>query len=164
MTSATTDICDAHEDQLSSGALRVLDPVFRTFGRAEAFAGEAVTLKVFEDNSLVRSTLEEPGHGRVLVVDGGGSLRCALVGGKLAELGEKNGWAGIVVYGCVRDTLELNECNIGLRALASHPMRSHKRGTGERDVPVWLPGAAVRPGNWVYADIDGVLVSDAPLK
>jgi regulator of ribonuclease activity A len=163
MTQATTDLCDAHEDQLATGALRVLDPVFRGFGRAQAFAGEAVTLKVFEDNSLVRSALEQPGQGRVLVVDGGGSLRCALVGGNLAQLGEKNGWAGVVVYGCVRDTLELDACNIGIRALATHPQRSQKRGAGERDVPVWLPGSVVRPGNWVYADADGVLISDARL-
>jgi regulator of ribonuclease activity A len=163
MTFATADLCDAHEDKLASGALRVLEPVFRSFGRAQVFGGRAVTLKLFEDNSLVRSTLDQPGHGHVLVVDGGGSLRCALVGGNLAQIGETNGWAGIVVYGCVRDTLELNACNIGIRALATHPQRSQKRGAGERDVPVWLPGSVVRPGDWVYADIDGVLISDAPL-
>ncbi|TKC82658.1 RraA family protein [Trinickia terrae] len=163
MTFATTDLCDAHEDRIAAGALRVLDPVFHAFGRAQAFGGRAVTLKLFEDNSLVRSTLEQPGQGRVLVVDGGGSLRCALVGGNLAQIGANNGWAGIVVYGCVRDTLELNESDIGIRALAAHPQRSQKRGAGERDVPVRLPGSIVRPGDWVYADIDGVLVSDAPL-
>lgn len=163
MTFATTDLCDAHEDKLASGALRVLEPIFRSFGRAQIFGGRAVTLKLFEDNSLVRSTLEQPGHGHVLIVDGGGSLRCALVGGNLAQIGETNGWAGIVVYGCVRDTLELDACNIGIRALAVHPQRSQKRGVGERDVPVRLPGSVVRPGDWVYADIDGVLISDAPL-
>lgn len=163
MTFATTDLCDANEDQLAAGTLRVLDPVFRLWGRAACFSGEAVTLKLFEDNTLVRSTLEEKGAGRVLVVDGGGSLRCALVGGKLAQIAEKSGWAGIVVYGCVRDTLELNECNIGIAALATCPQRSQKRGGGERDVTVRLPGSPVRPGEWVYADIDGVLVASASL-
>ncbi|BCF96849.1 putative 4-hydroxy-4-methyl-2-oxoglutarate aldolase [Paraburkholderia sp. PGU19] len=163
MNFATADLCDSHEDQLAAGTLRVLDPVFSRFGRASCFGGEAVTLKVFEDNTLVRATLEEKGAGRVLVIDGGGSLRCALVGGNLGKLSEKNGWAGIVVYGCVRDVLELNECNIGIVALATHPQRSEKRGGGERDVPVRLPGSAVRPGEWVYADSDGVLVASAPL-
>jgi regulator of ribonuclease activity A len=163
MTFATTDLCDAHEDQLAAGTLRALDPVFLAFGGALAFSGPAVTLKLFEDNTLVRATLEEPGEGRVLVVDGGGSLRCALVGGNLARLAEKNRWVGIVVHGCVRDTLELNACNVGIRALATHPQRSQKRGGGERDVPVRLPGALVRPGEWVYADVDGVLVAGGPL-
>jgi len=163
MIFATADLCDAHEDQLATGTLRVLDPVFRLFGRAPCFGGEAVTLKVFEDNTLVRATLEEKGAGRVLVVDGGGSLRCALVGGNLGKIGEKNGWAGIVVHGCIRDTLELNECNIGVVALATHPQRCQKRGGGERDVSVRLPGSVVRPGEWVYADVDGVLVASASL-
>src|SRR6201996_7060224 len=154
MSFTTADLCDAHEDQLTQGTLRVLEPVFHLFSRAECFSGEVVTLKVFEDNTLVRATLEEKGAGRVLVIDGGGSLRCALVGGNLGKLGEKNGWAGIVVYGCVRDVLELNECNIGIVALATHPQRSEKRGGGERDVPVRLPGSVVRPGEWEYADSD----------
>jgi regulator of ribonuclease activity A len=163
MTFATTDLCDAHEDQLAAGTLRALEPVFLAFGGAPAFSGPAVTLKLFEDNALVRATLEEPGDGRVLVVDGGGSLRCALVGGNIARLAEKNRWAGIVVHGCVRDTFELNACNVGIRALATHPQRGQKRGGGERDVPVRLPGALVRPGEWVYADVDGVLVAGGPL-
>ena len=164
MTFATADLCDAHEDQLAAGTLRVLDPVFRLFGRAPCFGGEAVTLKLFEDNTLVRATLEEKGAGRVLVVDGGGSLRCALVGGNLAPLAEKNGWAGIVVYGCVRDTRELNECYIGIAALATHPQRSQKRGGGERDVAVRLPSSVVRPGECVYVDVDGVLFASASLN
>jgi regulator of ribonuclease activity A len=163
MTFATADLCDAHEDRLTAGTLRVLDPVFRWFGRASCFCGPALTLKVFEDNSLVRATLETPGEGRVLVVDGGGSLRCALVGGKLGELAQDHGWAGVVVNGCVRDTLELNALNVGIVALATHPQRSFRRGIGERDVPVRMPGASVRTGEWIYADIDGVLVSSEAL-
>lgn len=163
MLFVTADLCDAHEDQLAAGTLRVLDPVFRLLGRAVRFGGEAVTVKVFEDNALVRSTLEEKGAGRVLVVDGGGSLRRALVGGNLAQIAGANGWAGIVVNGCVRDTLELNESNIGVAALATHPHRCEKRGIGERDVVVQLPGSNVRPGEWIYADVDGVLVASAAL-
>ncbi|MGC2967320.1 ribonuclease E activity regulator RraA [Paraburkholderia aspalathi] len=164
MSFATADLCDAHEDQLALGTLRVLEPVFHLFSRAECFSGEAVTLKVFEDNALVRATLEEKGADRVLVVDGGGSLRCALVGGNLAQIAEQNGWAGIVLNGCVRDALELNEVNVGVAALTTCPRRGKKLGAGERDVPVQLPGALVRPGEWIYVDIDGVLVASAPLN
>jgi regulator of ribonuclease activity A len=164
MSFATADLCDAHEDQLALGTLRLLDPVFHLFSRTECFSGEAVTLKVFEDNALVRAALEEKGEGRVLVVDGGGSLRCALVGGNLGQIAEQNGWAGIVVNGCVRDALELNELNVGVAALTTCPRRGQKRGTGERDVAVHMPGAPVRPGEWIYADIDGVLVASAPLN
>lgn len=164
MSFATTDLCDAHEDQLALGTLRVLEPVFHLFSRPECFSGAAVTLKVFEDNALVRAALEEQGQGRVLVVDGGGSLRCALLGGNLAQLAEQNGWAGVVVNGCVRDTLELNDVNVGVAALTTSPRRSQKLGTGERDVPVQLPGALVHPGEWIYADLDGVLVAHTVLN
>lgn len=163
MTFATTDLCDAHEDKLVAGTLRVLDPVLRPYGGAVRFAGPAATLRIFEDNSLVRTALEQDCSGRVLVVDGGGSLRCALVGGNLGALAEKNGWAGIVVDGCVRDSAELRACNVGVLALATHPRKSDKRGVGERDVPVTLLGARIAPGEWIYADTDGVLVSATSL-
>jgi len=156
---STCDLCDAHEDKLADGRLAVLPPVFRAFGKRAAFAGPAATLKVFEDNVLVRATLETPGEGRVLVVDGGGSLRCALVGGNLGRLAEQNGWAGIIVHGCVRDADELNACAVGLRALATHPQRSVRKGVGERDLRVAIAGVAVNPGDWIYADGDGVLVA-----
>jgi len=164
MNFATTDLCDDNEDRLADGTLRVLTPGFCHFGKRAVFAGPAATLKVFEDNSLVREAVESPGNGRVLVVDGGGSLRCALVGGKLGVLAEKNGWAGIVVNGCVRDSAELDACDIGVRALALHPQKSQKRNIGEREVAVQMPGAVVRPGNWIYADADGVLVADGKLE
>jgi regulator of ribonuclease activity A len=154
---STCDLCDAHE---RNPALRVLPPVFRAFGGALSFHGTAATLQCFEDNSLVRSTLEEAGQGRVLVVDGGGSLRCALVGGTLAAIGAKNGWAGIVVDGCVRDEAEMAALPIGVRALALHPLRSEKRGQGRRDVTVRLQGVTIQPGEWVAADADGVIVLD----
>lgn len=163
MTFATCDICDGNEDKLASGALAVLPPVFRKFGKRVKFAGPVATLKVFEDNVLVRSALETPGNGRVLVVDGGGSLRCALVGGNLGVLAEKNGWAGIIVNGCIRDSEEINACDIGVRALATHPQRSVRKGVGERDLRVSIAGVAINPGDWIYADADGVLVSSQPL-
>lgn len=163
MPTPTTDLCDAHEDQLADGRLRVLQPLFQPYGGAPAFAGPVATLRCFEDNSLVRAALEEPGHGRVLVVDGGGSLRCALLGGNLAKLAERNGWAGVVVNGCVRDVDEIAECAIGVRALASHPRKSDKRGIGTRDVVVEFAGARIAPEEWIYADRDGVLVAAAAL-
>ncbi|WP_343654260.1 ribonuclease E activity regulator RraA [Herbaspirillum sp.] len=163
MSFATCDLCDANEDKLASGSLHVLPPIFASFGRRQAFSGPAKTLKVFEDNVLVRATLETPGDGQVLVVDGGGSLRCALVGGNLAQLAQDNGWAGILVNGCVRDAAELNACDVGIRALATHPQRSFRKGAGDADLKVGIAGVAVYPGDWIYADVDGVLVARTPL-
>ena len=163
MTFATCDICDAHEDKLATGVLAVLPPLFRAFGKQLTFSGPAATLKVFEDNVLVRSALETAGAGRVLVIDGGGSLRCALVGGNLGVLAEKNGWAGVIVNGCIRDSEELNGCNIGVRALATHPQRSIRKGVGDSDIRVSIGGVAIRPGDWIYADADGVLVAQEKL-
>jgi regulator of ribonuclease activity A len=163
MTFATTDLCDANEDKLADGRLAVLPPVFKSFGKRVQFAGPAATLRLFEDNTLVRATLETPGNGRVLVVDGGGSLRCALVGGNLGVLAEKNGWAGIVVNGCIRDSEEIDACDVGVRALALHPQKSRKTGSGESNVRVSIAGVAVAPGYWVYADADGVLIAQAEL-
>lgn len=160
---ATTDLCDANEALIEAGRLQVVAPGYLSLGQRTEFHGPAVTLKVFEDNSLVRDLLEQSGHGRVLVVDGGGSLRCALVGGKLARLAVQNGWAGILVYGAVRDRAEIDAADIGVRALALHPQRSAKRGSGQGDLPVRFSGVSIRPGNWIYADADGILVSDAAL-
>ena len=158
MTKATADLYDAHGE-----ALRVAAPLFRDFGGASSFEGPIATCKVFEDNSLVRAALEEPGRGRVLVVDGGGSLRCALVGDMLGALGQKNGWAGIVVYGCVRDSDALGEIPIGIKAIATNPRKSVKKGEGERDVLVRFADVAFKPGDYLYADRDGIVVADAAL-
>jgi regulator of ribonuclease activity A len=163
MDFATTDLCDDHPELLEDGRLAVLPPVFRLYGQRVKFAGRAVTLKVFEDNALVRSTLEGPGEGNVLVVDGGGSLRRGLVGGKLALLAQDNGWSGIIVYGCVRDRDEINSCEIGVRALATHPQKSSKQGAGERNGRIFISGVPVNPGDWVYADADGILISQQKL-
>ena len=159
MPFATADLCDNHPDLLADGSIAVLPPVFRHFGQRMRFCGRAVTIKVFEDNALVRSALEAPGHGNVLVVDGGGSMRCALVGGNLAGLAQDNGWSGVLVYGCVRDSDEINGCDVGIRALGTHPLRSAKRGEGERNARVCIAGTHIQPGDWLYADADGIVLS-----
>jgi regulator of ribonuclease activity A len=157
MEFATTDLSDANEH------LPVAAPLFTDFGGTRVFAGPIATVKTFEDNVLVRATLETPGHGRVLVVDAGGSTRRALVGDNLAQLGVDNGWSGIVINGCVRDTAELARMHIGVRALGALPKRSDKLGTGQVEVPVTFAGVTFEPGAWLYADADGILVSPEPI-
>lgn len=161
---ATAEVCDTNGALLASGDLRVLQPVFQRYGNRGAFSGPVVTLKVFEDNVLVREMLESRGEGRVLVIDGGGSMRCALVGGNLGQLAQNMGWSGIVVNGCIRDVAEINDCDIGVRALASHPVKSNKRGIGEKHVLVHVGGTLIRDGEWLYADSDGILVSNSELS
>jgi len=154
----TADLCDAHEDKVS-----VLAPMFRSFGGRSAFGGVISTLKLFEDNSLVRKALESAGNGRVLVVDGGASMRCALVGDQLAELGVKNGWAGIIVYGCIRDSKAIGDMDLGVFALGTHPRKTVKRNTGEVDLAVTFGGVTFTPGHYAYVDEDGVIVSATAL-
>lgn len=161
---ATAEVCDTNAALLATGELHVLQPLFKAYGQCRAFAGPVVTLKVFEDNVLVREVLEGKGEGRVLVIDGGGSMRCALVGGNLGQLAQNMGWAGIVVNGCIRDVDEINGCDIGVRALASHPVKSNKKGVGEKHVPVHVGGALIRDGEWLYADSDGILISKTELS
>lgn len=156
----TCDLCDSHKND-SDGAFRVLPPVFRDFGGVAAFAGTVSTVKCFEDNSLVKAAVDSAGEGRVLVVDGGASLRRALVGGNLAAAAARNGWAGLVIDGCVRDVAELAACALGIRALACIPLPTEKRGQGERDVPVQIQGVWVRPGERLVADADGIVVLPA---
>jgi regulator of ribonuclease activity A len=156
---ATSDLCDAHPELLADGSIVVLQPGLIALGRRAVFHGPVVTLKLFEDNSLLADIVKTPGRGRVLVVDGGGSLRCAVLGGNLAAAAAGNLWVGAVIYGAVRDAGEINGCEIGLRALGLDPRRSVKRGAGDADVPVSFLGATIRPGDWLYADGDGVLVS-----
>jgi regulator of ribonuclease activity A len=158
---STCDLCDVHKND-GSGAFRVLPPVFRDFGAKHRFAGPVSTVKCFEDNSLVKAALDEPGRQRVLVVDAGGSLRRSMVGGNLAAAAARNGWAGIVVHGCVRDAREMAECEVGIRALALMPLPTEKRNSGERDVPVQIDAVWVRPGDWLYADEDGMVVVPPP--
>ena len=166
----TCDLCDAHEGD-ASGAFRVLPPVFRCFGADQAFCGPVHTVRAPEDNSRVREAVNSTGYvdtptgrvGRVLVVEGAGSVRRALVGGNLAAAAARNGWAGIVVDGAVRDVAELNQAGIGIRALALMPMRTAKRGEGQADLPVQIQGVWVRPGDWLYADEDGIVISARPV-
>ena len=155
----TPDLCDAYPE-----LVQVLEPMFSNFGGRDSFGGQIVTLKCFEDNSLVKEQVELDGKGKVLVVDGGGSLRCALLGDMLAEKAARNGWEGLVIYGCVRDVDILIQTGVGVQALASHPKKSNKRGVGELDVPVTFAGVTFRPREYVYADNNGVIVSPSPLK
>ncbi|WP_258105825.1 ribonuclease E activity regulator RraA [Marinoscillum sp. MHG1-6] len=139
------------------GELSPADPIFRSFGMRHCFYGEVATLKIFEDNTLVRELLSQKGQGKVLIVDGGGSLRCALVGDQLAQLAIDNGWAGIVVYGCIRDSSVINKMDIGIKALNTTPVKSIKRGEGQRNVEVCFAGVHLKPGDFLYADEDGLL-------
>lgn len=156
---ATTDLCDAHE-----GKVRVAAPIFRSFGGKPAFHGPIATLKIFEDNGLVRKTLDTPGTGRVLVIDAGGSLRCAVLGDQLAALAVKNNWAGIVVWGCIRDSQAIAAMELGVFALATHPQKTVKKNLGDSDVKVSFAGIDFFPGEWLYADPDGLIVSAAELR
>lgn len=149
----TADLCDQFESEL-----RICAPMFRSYGGRAAFGGQITTLKLFEDNGLVRKALEAPGNGRVLVVDGGGSMRRALVGDQIAALAVKNGWAGIVVYGCIRDSAAIGETNIGVFALGTHPLKTVKRNEGQADTIVSFGGIDFVPGHYLYADADGVIV------
>ena len=158
----TCDLCDVHKNS-SADAFRVLPPVFKSFGAHTRFSGLISTVQCFEDNSQVKAAVDEPGLGRVLVVDGGGSLRKALLGGNLGAAAARNGWAGVVIDGCVRDVAELTQCAVGIRALASMPMPTEKRQQGLRDVAVQIQGVWVKPGEWLCADEDGIVVSAQPL-
>ena len=162
MTFKTPDLCDEFEAELGT-AVRFVAPMFQCYCSRNSFSGQIVTLKIFEDNSLVRTAFAENGQGKVLVIDGGGSLRCALVGDQLAILAQKNGWEGVVVYGCIRDSGDINGINIGVRALNTHPQKSIKKNVGDRDIAVTFGGVTFNPGEWLYADEDGVLVSAKPL-
>jgi regulator of ribonuclease activity A len=154
----TPDLCDAHPQ-----LVQVVEPLFLDYGARLAFAGPIETVKVFEDNGLVRQVLEIEGKGRVLVVDGGGSLRCALVGGRLASLAHSNGWSGVLINGGVRDSLELRQVGIGIRALNTAPRPSGKGGVGEQGSLITFAGVAFIPQQFLYADSDGILVAPRDL-
>lgn len=154
----TADLYDEYGDQL-----QVVTPAFVNYGARHAFSGQITTLKLFEDNTLVRETLSQAVSGKVLVVDGGGSLRCALVGDQLAQLAVDNGWSGIIINGCIRDADMIRTMDIGVKALNTNPAKSAKRGEGQRDIVVNFAGASFRPGAYVYADTDGIVVSETSL-
>lgn len=150
----TPDLCDDHAD-----LVQVVDPMFRNYGGVEAFGGEIVTVKCFEDNSIVKEQVGLPGEGRVMVVDGGASKRNALLGDMLAEKASANGWAGLIIYGCIRDVDVIAETKLGVQALGSNPRKTEKRGIGDLNVPVTFGGVTFVPGEYVYADNNGVIVS-----
>ena len=158
MSIKTTDLCDEFEAEV-----QIAEPVFRDFGGIKAFGGEVVTVKVHEDNVLVRGILETEGKGRVLVVDGGGSTACALIGDQVAQIGCDNGWAGIVMNGYCRDSADIADIQVGLKALGTLPKRSKKEGKGAKDVIVYFAGLVFRPGTFLYADEDGILVAERDL-
>jgi regulator of ribonuclease activity A len=150
----TADLCDQFSDELE-----ICEPLFRDYGGRAQFAGPLATIKCFEDNSRVRDLTAEAGDGRVLVIDAGGSLRRAVVGDLLAQKAVDNGWAAILVYGCIRDAAAIARMPIGVKAMGTCPLKTDKRGEGQRDIPVRFAGASFRPGDWVYADEDGVIVA-----
>ena len=159
MDFATTDLSDEFGDELQA-----CHSIFRDFGGVTRFAGPIATIKCFEDNSLVRDLVAEPGEGRVLVIDAGGSMRRAVLGDLLAKKAVDNGWSGFVIYGCIRDSAAIAEMNIGVKALGAHPLKTDKRGEGQRDIKVRFADVTFAPGDWLYADEDGVLVAPRKLK
>ncbi|WP_146907029.1 ribonuclease E activity regulator RraA [Arenimonas daejeonensis] len=158
MAFKTADLCDAHEDRV-----RVLDLPLRDYGGRIAFHGPVSTVRALEDNSRVREAVAEPGEGRVLVVDGGGSTRRSMLGDNLAAMAVKNGWAGVLVHGVIRDTDAIGQLALGVKALGTCPRKTDKLGQGLRDVVVDLGGVMIAPGHHLYADEDGVIVSPVPL-
>jgi len=156
MFESTCDLYDRFE-----ATARVADPVFRDFGKRHRFSGEVVTVKCFEDNSRVKELLGKPGKGKVLVVDGGGSLRAALMGDLIAKSAVDNGWEGVVIHGCVRDAEVLAGLDLGIKALAAIPRKTVRNGEGQTGLPVTVAGIRVNPGDLLFADADGVLVLSA---
>ena len=154
---STPDLCDDHPD------VRALELQFRRFGALPRFYGELVTIKCHEDNSLVKACVAEEGRGRVIVVDGGGSLRRALLGDMLAEQAVANGWSGLVINGAIRDVDEIAALPLGVRALGTCPVKTDKLGMGQRDIPVTIGAVTISPGEFIYADNNGVIVSKVAL-
>ena len=153
MTFTTADLVDAHEE------LQSCDLQFRSFGKRQRFSGAISTVRCRHDNALVKRVLSQPGAGRVLVIDGDGSMHCALVGDVIAGMAVANGWAGIVVRGAIRDSAAMAMLHLGIKALGTNPRKSAKAGEGEIDVPVEFGGVVFTPGNYLYADEDGIVVS-----
>lgn len=158
----TPDLCDAYLDDARKN-VRVLEPIFNNYGAIRAFCGQVVTVKCFEDNSVVKELVGTLGSGRVIVMDGGGSLRRAILGDMLAEKAAQNGWSGLVINGCIRDVDEIGSTQLGVKALNVHPVKTEKRGIGDLNVPIQMAGQLIRPGEWIYADNNGVIVSNEEL-
>lgn len=155
MTFATADLIDDFDAELQS-----CETQFRQYGGKAEFSGQITTIRCHRDNGLVKRTLNSPGAGRVLVVDGGASLASALCGDLIAKAAVDNGWSGIVINGAIRDAATLATLPLGLKALGSNPRKSAKDAAGEADVPVSFGGVEFRPGAWLYSDADGIVVAD----
>lgn len=160
MSFTTADLCDAHSGESN---FQIADALLKSYGGRSSFCGQITTVKVFEDDVLVRSVLEEKVENRVLVVDGGGSHRCALLGTDLVKLAIDNGWQGIVIHGCIRNSDIINQLPIGIRALHTHPLKSHKKDQGDRDLLVTFAGVNFKQNHFLYADSDGIIVSETML-
>ena len=155
---STPDLCDEHTDKVT-----VLDSIFRNYGGKTEFCGQVVTIKCHEDNSLVKEQAATNGHGRVMVVDGGGSLRKALLGDMIAANAVKNGWSGLVIYGCIRDCDEIAALDLGVKALNTIPVKTDKRGIGDLNVSVTFAGQTINPGDWIYCDNNGIVLAEKKL-
>ena len=158
MPISTPDLCDQNPDKV-----KILEPIFRNFGGKTSFGGEIVTIKCFEDNSRVKETAATPGKGKVMVVDGGGSLKKALLGDLIAEDALNNGWEGFIIYGCIRDVEPIGNMNIGVKALNSIPLKTQRKGAGDVDININIAGVTIHPGEYIYADNTGIIVSSEPL-
>lgn len=158
MSFTTPDLCDEYPESIA-----VAEPLFRGYGGKDRFGGLISTIKCFEDNSLVRSAVAEPGAGKVLVIDGGGSMRRALLGDMLAEQAVAKGWEGVIIFGCLRDVDQINAMQLGVKALGTHPMKTDKRGEGQQDIPLQFAGVSWQPGHYAYADNNGILIADRKL-
>ncbi|MDA9839840.1 ribonuclease E activity regulator RraA [Porticoccaceae bacterium] len=155
---STPDLCDQYPE-----LVRVVEPMLSNFGGREQFCGQITTIKCFEDNSLVKQLVGTSGEGRVIVVDAGGSPRRACLGDMLAEQAASNGWAGLIIYGCIRDVDQIRATDIGVQALGVHPMKTDKKGVGELNIPVTFGGVTFAPKDYVYADNNGIILSAEPL-
>jgi len=155
----TPDLCDKYPD-----LVRVVEPIFKNYGGKSSFGGQIVTIKCYEDNSVVKETAGTPGNRKIIVVDGGGSLRRALLGDLIAENAVQNGWEGFIIYGCIRDVDAISAMNLGVKALNTNPLKTDKKGIGDLNIPVSFGGVTFKPGEYVYADSNGIIVSSKPLN
>lgn len=154
----TPDLCDKYPDQVE-----VAEPIFNNYGGKRSFGGQIVTIKCFEDNSLVKETAAKPGNGKVMVIDGGASLRRSLLGDMIAENAVSNGWEGFIIFGAIRDVDVIAELQIGVKALNTIPLKTEKKGIGEYDRELRFAGVVFRPGEYVYADNNGIIISPRSL-
>ncbi len=161
MNLTTAYLCDIYS---GSENFQIAEPLLRPFGGVQLFSGAITTLRCFEDNSMIKKILSEQGNGRVLVIDGGGSHRCALLDIGTAKTASENGWQGLIIYGCIRDTVLLAQLPIGIMALHAHPLLCHSKDTGDRDGLITIAGVNFRKDHFVYVDTDGIIVSDTLLR